>query len=85
MPNWLGAIDIGPLRDHAYLQPDARLADGRVHDRVERLGAVHLEDGAHLEVILQILADTGLSWTTRDPVLGEERRRPDARKLEEAR
>ena len=85
MPNWLGAIDIGPVRVNAYSSADAGLADGRVDDRVERLGAMHLEHGANLKVILQVLADRRVVVDDGDPAVGQDRRRPDARELEEAR
>ena len=85
MPNWLGAIDIGPVRDDAYSSPMRALPTGELHERVERLGAMHLEHGANLQVILQILADRRVVVDDGDPVLGKDRRRPDARELENAR
>ena len=59
MPNWLGAIDIGPLRDSAYSQRDPHLAAQAAGQLVQGQRALHLEDGADLQVILQVFADAG--------------------------
>ncbi len=57
MPNWLGAIDIGPLCSERIAERDPRLAERAVERGVERLRPRHLEDGADLQVVLQVLAD----------------------------
>ena len=59
MPNWLGAIDIGPLRVSAYCRA-MRALPNRLPAMSFSVGrSAHLEDGADLEVVLQVLAHAG--------------------------
>ena len=57
MPNWLGAIDIGPLRVRAYCKAMRALPKGPAGQVVQRQGIADLVDSANLQMILQVFAD----------------------------
>ena len=60
MPSWLGAIAIGPLRRSAYSSGDPGLAAPSCAQRSFSVArARDLEDGADLQMVLQVLADAG--------------------------
>jgi hypothetical protein len=74
-----------PALHEQVFQADLHLADqGRGHG-VEGPGAIDLEDHAHLQVILQVLAHARQRVHHRDLVLLQQRRIGDARHLQDMR
>ena len=77
-----------PALRQRVLQRDARLARPGAGQRVERAAARQArdaEDGADLQVVLQVLADAGQIVQHLDAVFAQQRRRPDARELQQLR
>ena len=74
-----------PAALEQVLQPDAGLAPPRVGHRVERAHAIHTEHRAHLQMVLQVLADAGQRMLHRNAVRLQQGGRPDARQLQQLR
>ena len=84
-PSWLGAALIGPVRLQRILERDRRLAPPGRRDLVQRAAARHLVDAPDLQVVLQVAADRRQVRHHLDPVLPEQRPRPQPRELQELR
>ena len=73
-----------PALQKQPLRPDQKLRRPvEVAVEGDRLAAAHLD--VELQVVLQVRPDPGAVGDHRDPVLGEVRRRPDARQHQELR
>ena len=66
-------------------EADAGFAVQRIGECVQRLGTLHLEHGADLQVVLQIGPDTRQVGQHRDAVLLQQRGWADARELQQLR
>ena len=74
-----------PGAQKRVLEPHHHLSDHAVGTLIQRDGVAHLEDGAQLQVILQVLADAGQLVHHVDTVLSQQRRRTDAGQLHDLR
>ena len=84
-PSCEGAMLIGPVRRKAYSSADAQPAPEARRQHVQRAHAAHLEHRPDLQVILQVGADARELVHQADAVLAQQRRRPDARELQDLR
>ena len=84
-PSWLGAALIGPVRRSAYSSAIAALPRQVAAISFSVPAARHLVDAPDLQVVLQVAADRRQIRHHLDPVLPEQRPRPQPRELQELR